>query len=99
MIELGNLAAIVTAGLFLATIAGALLAPVIRGRRARARARAQAAPIERLQTPELEQLLAKTSALPAPDELPQARDLTQGERRRLRGRQHPIGHKRDGKRW
>ena len=42
--------------------------------------------------------IAELRALPAPDELPRARDLTAGERRALRRRQHPIARKRSGRR-
>lgn len=40
--------------------------------------------------------LAELQALPAPDELPRAADLTKAQRRHLRGRAHPIAHKRGG---
>lgn len=41
--------------------------------------------------------IRELNALPAPDELPQARDLTKAEQRHLRGRAHPIAHKRSGR--
>jgi septation ring formation regulator EzrA len=41
--------------------------------------------------------IAELRALPAPDELPRAPDLTAGQRRALRRRQHPIAHKRSGR--
>lgn len=37
--------------------------------------------------------------MPAPDELPRARDLTPGEVRQLRGRKHPVPRKRGSRRW
>jgi hypothetical protein len=41
--------------------------------------------------------IRELKALPAPDELPQARDLTKAEQRHLRGRAHPIARKRSGR--
>lgn len=43
--------------------------------------------------------LDDVAALPAPDELPRARDLTMGEVRQLRARRHPVPHKRGSRRW
>lgn len=40
--------------------------------------------------------IAELQALPAPDELERAPDLTKAQRRHLRGRGHPIARKRDG---
>lgn len=37
------------------------------------------------------------AALPSPDELPRAPDVTKGMRRRFTRRQHPIAHKRSGR--
>jgi cbb3-type cytochrome oxidase subunit 3 len=41
--------------------------------------------------------IAAIAAMPEPDELPRARDLTRAERRRLRWRSHPIARKRSGR--
>lgn len=43
--------------------------------------------------------LDDVAALPAPDEIPRARDLTKGEVRQLRGRQHPVPRKRGSRRY
>jgi hypothetical protein len=45
-----------------------------------------------------EQLLKRTEALPAPERLPRAPDLSKADQRRQRGRRHPIAHKRQGRR-
>lgn len=41
--------------------------------------------------------IRELNALVAPDDLPQARDLTKAEQRHLRGRGHPIARKRSGR--
>lgn len=85
---LNHVAAIVLLVVLVAIAAAALLLPRFRDRRARARALA-----------DVEARVAELDALPAPVELPQARQPTKAELRAQRGRRHPIARKRRNGRW
>jgi hypothetical protein len=83
IIALSTLGSIGVAGVLIVDVL-----PRLRDRRARARALA-----------DVEARVAELDALPAPVELPQARQPTKAELRAQRGRQHPIARKRRDGRW
>lgn len=89
MIAAVNLAPFMIAGTIavLVVVAFVLMLPV-RGRAARLEADDAEAARRRI---------AAIAAMPAPDELPRARDVTRAERRRFTYRRHPIAHKRAGR--
>lgn len=68
-------------------VGGCILASHLYARQGRRRAQHHAANVVRLRLDDFRQM-------PAPDEIPRARDLTRGEVRQLRGRQHPVPRKR-----
>lgn len=63
---------------------------VVAARRRRAQHHAQATVRKRLDD---------VAAMPAPDELPRADDVTKATRRRMTRRTHPVPRKRGSRRW
>lgn len=55
--------------------------------------------VERARQRDVDERVAAIAGLPAPDELPRARDLTKADRRRMTVRTTPRAHKRRDGRW